>query len=257
MLSAIFDLATAPDSSTADNFSRIVPLTHVSRSWRAILLNHGQIWSNIRIWGQDPHMLATQISRCQQAPLFVLVKAPPRGTRGFSHYLDLHTNIQEGAWLIRNRRDQVKRLEVHVDCRTFPHQFGFGWPSLREFVWVDTCDMGSRLHRAVCVDPADAGLPRMKRLTVERGIGWPMDVAAQLTTFKLQGPIDLESAALADFFRRNTSLEVLELDNLTISSPPSGRPEEPIELPRLSKLLIQDSTRQHILPLLNLPSLGL
>lgn len=246
ILRAVFDFATASSNPTKDNFSQVVSLTHVSQLWRVILLNDGRIWSNIHIRGQPPDVVVTQIARCQQASLFVFVEVPPRRT--------LRANIQEVAGFIRKRRDQVKRLEAHVDCRAFSQQFGCEWPSLTELVWIDTCPVGSCLHGLIRVDPANGGLPRLRGLSVKRGLEWPMNIAAQLTGFKLEGPVDLELSALADFFRKNASLVSVELKHLNTSASSRNGREEPIELPHLTTLWIHRMEWRRILRLPNLPS---
>jgi hypothetical protein len=103
--------------------------------------------------------------------------------------------------------------------------------------------------------PANGGLPRLKNLSIERGFEWPMNVAVQLTMFKLKGPIDLKLSTLADFLRRNTSLESLELDDLDVSRASRSEREEPIVLPHLTRLSVCHATCRHILRLLDLPSL--
>jgi len=76
----ILDFATVPPNLVFPNFSRVVSLTHVSRLWRAVILQNGRLWSNVHIKGQPLDMLATQIARCQRAPLYVFIEAPPRPT---------------------------------------------------------------------------------------------------------------------------------------------------------------------------------
>ena len=197
-------------------------------------------------------MVAIQIARCRQASLFVFVEVPSRRAL---RSLDPKTYIQQAARLIREHRDQVKRLEAHMDYRTFPQQFGCEWPNLTEIVWTDTRLVGSCPHGPIHTDPVNGRLPRLKNLSVKGGIDWPTNIATQLTTFKLEGPIDLDSSTFTDFFRRNTPLVSLELNNINISGSSHGRKEEPIELPHLTKLTIHRTTCRHILRLLNPSSL--
>ncbi|KAF9644637.1 hypothetical protein BDM02DRAFT_888015 [Thelephora ganbajun] len=166
ILFAIFDFATAPPDPTIHNFNRVVSLTHVSPRWMKILLDNGRIWSNVHIRGQDLDMLDTQIKRCRLAPLLVSVKVLPLSTINSDH----QTNIQAATKLIRERRDQVTRLEVHMDCTTFQQQLGFEWINLKEFVWVDECPSGSRIHGASYVDPPNGRLPRLKNLSIQKGV---------------------------------------------------------------------------------------
>jgi len=104
---------------------------------------------------------------------------------------------------------------------------------------------------------ASGGFPRLKDLSVGGGIEWPMNVATKLTAFELRGPIDLRASALVEFFRRNTSLQSLGLNNLVVSKSSRSKGEEQTELPYLTKLSVRGTTPGHILPLLNLPSLKL
>ena len=255
ILFAIFEFATTPPNFMVPNITRVVLLTHVSRLWRAILLRNGRLWSNLHITGQPLDMLTTQIARCRRAPLFVFIEAPPRPIKQSPRFLELRTSVQDATRLIRERRNQVKRLEVPMGCRAFTQQLGYEWPGLVDFVWVDTCFSGSCPRGPIRLGSSNGGLLTLKNLSIERGIEWPMNVAVQLTTFKLKGPIDLESSALADFFRRNTSLRSLDLNNLNVLRSSHGRREQPIELPSLTKLAVHNMTSRHILSLLNLPSL--
>ena len=198
-------------------------------------------------------MLNIQLELCQKAPLFVLIKAPPRnGAKS-----DLRKNIQEAVSLILQRRDQVKRLEVHIDCQTLREQLCCEWSGLKELVWVDTCPSGLGVHEASRESPVLGGLPMLKILSIEGCMNWTISVATHLTIFKLKGPIRLELPSLIEFFRRNTSLESLELTNLDVQEPLNCHREETIELPHLTKLLVRNATCGCMLSLLNLPSLNL
>ena len=142
-----------------------------------------------------------------------------------------------------------------MSCQTFAQKLGCEWPSLKEFVWVDTCPTGSSLHGWTHAQPADGRLPSLKNLSVEGGIMWPVIVATQLTTFKLKGPFDINCSDLVHFFRSNPSLESLEFNNLHVSRSSRTRREKPIELPYLTKLSANNATFGCVLPLLKAPSL--
>jgi hypothetical protein len=228
----------------------------VCRRWMAILRANGRIWSNIRIYGQGLAMLDAQLTLCRKAPLFVIIKIPPRNAAKYSCYLDLQKYIQGAASLIRQRRGQVKRLEVHMDCQTLRAQLGCEWSDLKELVWVDTCPRGPGVHGASLGSPVPGGLPMLKILSIEKCINWPINVATHLTKFKLKGPMRLELPTLIEFFRRNTSLESLELMDLDVWRPPNSYREEPIELPHLTELSIHNATCGCMLSLLALPSLN-
>ena len=255
ILLAIFYFASAPPKPSDPNFTLVVSLTHVCHLWRAILLQNARLWSNVHITGQPLDMLATQIARCRRAPLFVFIEAPPRPFTKSPRYLKLQTNVQEAARLVLERRDQIERLEVRMNCRAFMQQLGYEWPNLVDFVWIDPCLAGSCPHAPAYGGSVNVKLPRLKNLHIEGGIQWPMNVAAQLTTFKLKGPIELEASALTNFFRRNTSLQSLDLNNLNVLESSRNRRGQPIELLYLTKLSVHNATSGHILSLLTLPSL--
>ena len=82
-----------------------------------------------------------------------------------------------------------------------------------------------------------------------------MNVATHLKMFELQGPMNLNLPTLVKFFRRNTSLESLELNDLDIWGPPASCREKPIELLHLTKLSVHNATCGSMLSLLNLPPL--
>ena len=249
----IFDFATAPTSPSnpdVHDFRQAVRLTHVSYRWREILLDHGPMWSDIHICGQDIDMLSTRIERCKHASLFVSIKNP-RAPTTTSSYSELQENVWEAAKLIRDRRNQVTRLEVRLECGFFQRFLGFEWPALEELVWNDTCLLHSSLHGG----SYDKGLPKLRYLTIKGGFDWTMKVAKNLTTLKLQGPLVLELAVFAELLRMNTSLESLNLSHLNAQESPGHRREEPINLPHLDTLSVFNATCGCALTLLTLPSL--
>ena len=161
-------------------------------------------------------------------------------------------NIRRAAKLIRERRDQVVRLQVHLSCWSFKKILGFDWPNLKEFVWTDTC-----LGPSHCGGGYEGSLPRLRDLSIQGGFNWPMKTAKHLSNLKLQGPMDLEFTVFAGFLRKNTSLESLDLTDVNVLKPFSNCQEKSIELPHLNKLRVCDdgTTCGGALPLLNIPSL--
>jgi len=119
-----------PSDPTIYNFDRVLSLSHVCQRRMAIL-------RDIHISGQDLAMVDAQIARTRKALLFVLIKVLPRCAARYSCYPLLQTNIKGAVNLILQRRDQVKRLEVRVDCQTLQQQLSCEWSNLKEFVWVD------------------------------------------------------------------------------------------------------------------------
>jgi len=110
------------------------------------------------------------------------------------------------------------------------------------------CPPDSSIHKTSCANLRPGRLPRLKILSIEKRFDRPTNV-------KLKGPVGIELATLAEFFRRNASLESLELADLDVREPLSNRREEPIELPHLARLSVHKATRGCVLSLLNLPSL--
>ena len=256
ILAEVFEFAAAPLDPAICNVNQVVSLMYVCRRWMAILRSNGRMWSNIHIRGQDLAVLDAQLTLCRKAPLFVLVKVPPRNAAKYSCYLDFRKNIRGAVGLIRQRRDQIKRLEVHMDCQTLQEQLGCEWSNLKELVWVDTCPPGASVHGISRESPVSGRLPMLKILSIGGCTNWSINVVTHLTTFKLEGPIRLELPTLIEFFRRNTSLESLELTNLDVWRPLNNHRVEPIELPHLTTILVRDATCGCLLSLLNLPSLN-
>lgn len=237
------------------NFRHIVLLTHVSHRWRDILLHYGRIWSDIRIYGQDIHMLSTQIERCQNASLLVSIGKLWDPTKP-SRQRRVQGNVQGAANLIRERKDRVTRLVVRLDCSSFRDWFGFEWPNLKEFVWADTCITPTAHGGVKC----DGGLPGLRELSIRGGFDWPTRAAKNLTALQLKGPMDFELAVFAEFFRRNTSLESVHLTCVNVRESHrshSNFQEESIKLPHLNKLTVLEGgqTCGRALALLTLPSL--
>lgn len=218
------------------------------------LLNCSRIWSNIHIHGQDFNRLDAQIKRCRRAPLLVSVESRPNATEP-SRRDELLKNIHEATEVIRKRRDQVTFLRVLMACEQFHWLLGCDWPSLEEFVLIDSCPFGSKFHEDRYADSACGCLPKLKVLFVQGSPNWPIDVATNLTAFKLRGTVDFKLETLTKFFRRNTSLETLELIDLNVWRPSSGHGEQLIELPHLKTLSVRDGTCGSALAVLCLPSL--
>ena len=253
ILLVIFEFAVIPPppNSTTYNFRRVVSLTHVCRHWMEVLLGDCRIWSNVHIYGQDFDMLDAQIKRCQQAFLRVFIEEPSRSTMEPFRFSELQRSIQEAASLILEHRDQVTRLHLRIDCRLFQRLLGCNWPNLRKLLLEDVCCLGSSSHGG----SYDAQFPSLKVLSIDGGSTWLMKVVTHLTAFKLQGPVDLDLATLAEFFRKNPSLESLELIGLSAWESPIYHQEEPIELPYLTELSVRNSGCGRALALLALPSL--
>lgn len=252
----IFNYATAPTppDRTTRNFHRVVLLTHVYHQWRNILLSYAPIWSNIYIHGQHLDRLKTQIKRCRQVSLSVFIEVPSRNGMEFSRHLELTNNIWVATNLIRERRNQVIHLRARMGCLTFQRHLRCEWPKLKALDFIDTCSQDSEFHQNGNKDPTQSNLSRLETLSIYGRYNWPVKVATNLTTLKLMGFMELELTTLTEFFRRNTTLESLELANMTVRESPSYHREEPIELPHLVKLSVRGATCGSALALLNLSS---
>ena len=241
ILLRIFDFVV-PSTHPSSNFGQLVSLTHVSPWWKIVLLKYGWMWSDIHVHGQSLDVLNVQLERCLRAPLRVSIEA--------SDYLELPNNIQRAANLIWKCRDQVTRLNVHMDCRTFRRLLGYVWPNVEELTLTDTCFLDPRSHGG----GYEGGLPRLKILCLEGGSNWPVTVASHLTAIKL-GPMEFDLATIVEFFRRNKTLESLHLTSLVVWESPSYPQKRRIELPHLNELSVRDAACGSVLALLNLPSL--
>jgi hypothetical protein len=90
-------------------------------------------------------------------------------------------------------------------------------------------------------------------LSVKKSLDWPMKFAAGLTRFKLEGPMVVPVASLADFLQQNQSLEHLELVNVCIPFVLSRT--QPIALNRLATLLTHNVENGHMLSHVTLPKI--
>ena len=253
LLSIIFELvATPPEYDSTPTLRDVISLTHVCRYWRAILLNHNNVWSDIHLKGQDPNMVARQIERCGDAALSVNVHLQFwMFRRENTRLLD---NLRETLKDIRLRRDQVRRLVVHIACcQAFHQYFNFDLPNLEELVWEDVCVQHAITHNSNPPDPEHNWLPRLRHLSAKKTLYWPVEFTSGLTTFKLEGHMTITPEKLIAFLRRNPTLESLELINLHV--PYHFLPEEPVELDHLTKLSIQNVEHGHIFPYVTLPAL--
>lgn len=253
LLSLIFELvATPPEYDSTPTLRDVISLTHVCHYWRTILLNHNRVWSDIHLKGQDPGLVTQQLERCGDAALSVNVHLQfwmfrRENTR-------LLNNLRGALTNIRLRRDQVRRLVVHIACcQAFHQYFNFDLPNLEELVWEDLCMQHAITHNSDPPDPEHNRLPRLRHLSVKKTFYWPVEFTSGLTTFKLEGNMTIAPGKLTNFLRRNPTLESLELVNLHV--PYEFLPERTIELDHLTKVSIRNVEHGHILPYVALPAL--
>lgn len=216
-----------------------------------MLLNCGHIWSNVRVSGQRVDAVDTQLKRCNGASLLVCIRDPSALIRG-PRRRPLRDNIRGAMKLVREYRNQVKGLKVVSRCSTFRQLLGFEWPKLENFYWEDRClDMTSHGRNI------DGELPRLRYLSLKTGFKWPLTVAKNLTTLKLEGPMDLQLACFTDLLQRNTSLVSLEIIDVHVLGSPGPHQGKPIDLPHLTELSVCDASKTcgSALALLCLPSL--
>lgn len=254
LLSMIFKLAVTPqEDDSTPTFKDVVPLTHVCRYWRAILLNHNGFWSDIHLKGQDPGLITRQLGRCGDAALSVNVHLQYWMFR--RENTRLLNNLRGALKEIHLHRDQIRRLVVHIACcQAFHQYFDFDFPNLEELVWEDLCVQRATTHNSTPPDPGRNSLPRLRHLSVKRSLYWPMEFTSGLTNFKLEGHITVPSNKLVDFLQRNPLLESLELVNLHV--PYQWSFQQPIDLHRLGNLSIRNAEHGHIFPHVALPALG-
>ena len=253
LLSMIFELVAAPPADdSVPTLKDIISLTHVCRYWRAILLNHNGVWSDVHLKGQDPGLITRQLERCGGAALSVNAHLQYWMFRRENSRL--LNNFRGALTEIRLHQNQVRRLVVHIACcQAFHQYFNFDLPNLEELVWEDLCVQHAITHNSTPPEPERDWLPRLRHLSVKRTLHWPMEFTSGLTTFKLEGHMVVPSDKLAGFLQRNPVLESLELINLHV--PYQWLPQKPVELHHLTKLSIRNVEHGHIFPHVVVPAL--
>lgn len=253
LLSIVFEFVAAPSEyDSTPTLRDVISLTHVCRYWRAILLNHNGVWSDIHLKGQDPGLVAQQLGRCGDAALSVSVHLQfwmfrRENTR-------LLNNFREALAEVRLYRDQIRRLVVHIaNCQAFHRYFNFDLQNLEELFWEDLCLHRATTHNSNPPEPGYNRFPRLQHLSVKRTLYWPVEFTGGLTTFRLEGHMTITPEKLTGFLRRNPVLESLELTNLHV--PYQFLPDKSIELDRLAKLSIRNVEHGHIFPYITLPAL--
>jgi len=228
----------------------ITSLAQVCRHWRDITLQQPELWSDVHLKGQDPEFVSQQVTRCRGAPLRVYLHLP--------HWIflpeerKLLQNLTGAMSLITGHRNQLRSLTVRIaGCRLFHDYFDLDLPHLEELVWDDLCVENSSSHDSTPTDRLKCQLPNLRYLSVKKSLDWPMKFATGLTIFKLEGPIVAPVTTLADFLRRNQSLEHLELVNVCI---PFTLPRtQPIVLNQLATFLTHNAESGNILSHVTLP----
>jgi len=252
VLAIIFSFATAPSAHepTPSTIKGVVSLAWVCRYWRETTLLQPELWSDIRLKGQNPESVAQQVARCRGAPIRVHLHLP--------HWVFLPEerallqNLTRALSFITDRRTQVRSFTVRIaGCRVFHDYFDLDFPNLEELVWDDVCVENSPSHGSTPADRSKGQLPSLKYLSVKKSLDWPMKFATGLTRFKLEGPMVAPVAVFADFFRQNRSLEHLELVNVCIPFVLSRT--QPITLDRLVTFLTHNVENGHILSGITLP----
>lgn len=233
ILSTIFRLAAGPIKTT--DLRDVLRLSSICRHWRSIVLDHGAMWSSIRLTGQDPSFVAQQVERCQGVPLHLFINLPPLVFR--IEGAPFHARFKQVAPIIRARRCQVQSISAVIGgCRAFRRDLGLDWPNLEELVWVETCPAGSRMHeRNPPVLDKDHRLPKLRYLSAKQGLGWEMTSVVSLTALKLEGPMDIN---LLKFLQATPHLGSMELIKLHIHPLPVGATS--IDLPRLTRLVMRN-----------------
>ena len=247
VLSAIFRLAAGPTKTT--DLRDVIRLSSICRHWRAIVLDHGAMWSNIRLTGQDPTFVARQVERCRGVPLHLCIDLPRgvfrvEGAPFLAHF-------KRVAPIIRARRSQVHSISVIIGgCRAFRRELGLDWPNLEELVWIDTCPEESRMHEQNPPIPDDHPAPKLRHLSAKQGLAWEMKTISALTTLKLEGPLNID---IFKFLRATPRLESLNLIRLRVD--PSPVQVTSTDLPRLTRLTMTSVEYGQLFALVAFPSL--
>lgn len=248
VLSSIFQLVTGPIK--AADLRDVLRLSSICHSWRAIVLQDGTMWSNIRLTGQDPSFVAQQLGRCRGAPLHLFFNMPYTMFR--VEGAPFLANFKQVAPIIRARRSQVQSISVFIGgCRAFRRDFGLDWPNLEELVWVDACPTGSRMHERDPPTPdEDYQTPKLRSLVAKQGLAWEMTSATTLTALKLEGPMNID---VFKFLQVTPQLESLELTKLHLHPSPTNTAS--IDMPRLTKLVMSNVEYGQLFVRVTFPSL--
>ncbi|KAF9644640.1 hypothetical protein BDM02DRAFT_890426 [Thelephora ganbajun] len=248
LLTTIFRLAIGPIKTT--DLRDVLRLSSTCSNWRAIILNDGAMWSNIRLTGQDPSFVVQQVERCGGAPLRLFIDMPHtvfrvEGAPYLAHFKQI-------APIIRVRRSQVESISATIGgCRAFQREFGLDWPNLEEFVWIDECPTGSRMHeRSPPIPDKDHPAPKLRYLSAKQGLPWEMAPTTSLTTLKLEGPVNTDIFKL---LQATPHLESLELIKLHVQASPTNATS--IELPRLTRLTMRNVEYGQLFARVTFPSL--
>lgn len=224
-------------------------LVHVCRYWRAVLLNYCGVWTNIHLKGQDPDFLAWQMTLSQSAPLDVTVHLYQLILNSGDRLLH---NFQACMETVQEHRQRVRSLSVRLNRDDFFRGFfNFDLPNLEELAWED---MGYRPAR-LDVPVWDANwYPKLRHLSVNGTLHWPMESTTGLTRFKLEGPMTVTLANISNFLERNRTLEHLELVNIHV---PPGTPGQAkcIKLHNVTVLSFRNVEHGHVFPCISLPAL--
>ena len=248
VLSSIFRLATGPVKTT--ELRDVLRLSSICHNWRVIIIQDGAMWSNIRLTGQDPMFITQQLERCRGVPLHLSFNMPHTMFR--VEGAPFLANFKQIAPIFRARCSQVKSISATIGgCRAFRQDFGLDWPNLEELVWVDACPAGSRMHEQ---DPPlpndDHQTPKLRHLAAKGGLAWETTSITSLTTLKLEGPMNID---ILKFLRATPQLESLELIKLRVHPSPTNT--TPIDMPRLTRLVMNNVEHGQLFARVTFPSL--
>ena len=72
LLTRIFDLSV--DHGSGEFAKQIIPLTHVCRYWRAVILSYPMIWSTLYMKPGNPNLISDWLARSQKVPLTIIAE---------------------------------------------------------------------------------------------------------------------------------------------------------------------------------------
>ena len=95
LLTRVFDLAV--DHGSEEHAKQVIPLTHVCRYWRTVLLSYPGMWSTVYMKPGDPTVISEWLARSQKVPLTVVAEFSDSYEHPPCRYQDLATATLAGS----------------------------------------------------------------------------------------------------------------------------------------------------------------
>ena len=128
-------LYLAVDHGSHEHAEQIIPLTHVCRYWRTLLLSYPRMWSTLRMKPGDPSVISEWLARSQNVPLTVIAEFADTYDHPPCRYQDSATATLAGTTdpkvcsrhkavlsldKIHSHRSRIRDLNIVV-CLSDPH----------------------------------------------------------------------------------------------------------------------------------------